>query len=350
MLRAIIIGAGGYAGGEAVGLLLSHSGAMPVGLYGSAKKGEQVPPPTPFGKLFPQLRGRTDLSVVPYDVSAALALEPDVAFLATPHQASLDLAPALLDAGVVVVDLSAAFRLSDPAMYPKHYGFEHTRPDLLKSAVYGIPEINREAIRSTNLIAAAGCYPTSAILALHPLVKAGAIERGRRPIVDSTSGVSGAGRQPLPRTSFCEVSQQPYDVLHHRHGPEMNEHAGTAVVFTPHLGPYDRGIVSTIHVDLEAGWTAKRVSEVYRSAYENEAFVRLLPSGEWPSVAGVRMTNYCDLQGAVDEANRHLVVVSAIDNLVKGAAGQAVQCMNARFGLPETQGLIQSADIQEVRR
>jgi N-acetyl-gamma-glutamyl-phosphate reductase len=349
LIRAIVIGAGGYAGGELVASLLSHAGAQAVGLYGSAKKGEQVPPPTPFGRLFPQLRGRTDLMVEPYNEASALTLEPDVAFLATPHMASLDLAPGLLDAGVVVVDLSAAFRLRDAALYPRHYGFEHTRPDLLASAVYGIPEINREALRSADLIAAAGCYPTSAILALHPLVKAGAIERGRRPIVDSTSGVSGAGRQALPKTSFCEVSLQPYEVLHHRHTPEMNQHAGVPVVFTPHLGAYDRGIVSTIHVDLAAGWTAARVGEAYRNAYEGEAFVRLLPAGEWPSVAGVKGTNFCDLQWAVDEAHRHLIVVSAIDNLVKGAAGQAVQCMNVRFGLPESQGLLPSADVTGVR-
>src|SRR5262249_20255987 len=158
---------------------------------------------------------------------------------------------------------------------------------------------------------------------LAPLVRAGAVEKGRRPIVDSISGVSGAGKTPSPRTHFCEVSVQPYNVMKHRHNPEIDQACGTPVVFTPHLGPYSRGIVSTMHVDLAPGWTGARVGETYKAAYAGEPFVRLLPAGEWPSVQGVERTNFCDIGWAADEAHRHLIVVSAIDNLVKGAAGQA---------------------------
>ncbi len=341
MLKAIVVGAGGYSGGELVGLLLSHPGVRAVGLFGSDRTAGAAP--TPFGDLFPQHRGRTELTVGPFTLSAAAALEPDAAFLCTPHQASHDLAPGLLEMGVRVFDLSAAFRLPRAEMYPKHYGFEHGRPDLLAKAVYGIPELNRDTLAGAELVAVAGCYPTSAIVALRPLVVAGAVEAGRRPIVDSVSGISGAGRTPSPKTLFCEVSVQPYEVFHHRHTPEISTHAGTEVVFTPHTGPYDRGIVSTMHVDLAPGWTGEQVGRVLREAYEGEAFVRLLPAGKWPSVAGVRGTNYVDIQFAVDEAHRHLIIVSAIDNLVKGAAGQALQCFNASFGLPETAGLIAEA-------
>jgi N-acetyl-gamma-glutamyl-phosphate reductase len=178
---------------------------------------------------------------------------------------------------------------------------------------------------------------------LHPLVEAGAIASDWRPIIDSTSGVSGAGRAAVLKSHFCEVSLQPYNVFAHRHTPEIAEHSGTPVVFTPHLGAFERGILSTIHVKLADGWNASRLSKVFESSYGDEPFVRLLPSGQWPSVAAVRGTNFCDIGWAVDEANHHLIIVSAIDNLLKGAAGQAVQCMNARLGLPETAGLLQEA-------
>jgi len=349
MIRVIVIGAGGYAGGELVSILLGHGAAEPVGLFGSPKKGEEAKAVS-FGSLFPQMRGRTALTVSPLEMEKALALEADVVFLATPHVASMELAPKFLDAGVKVFDLSGAFRLGEPGLYPKHYGFEHAEPELLRGAVYGLPELSRERIKEADLVAVPGCYPTSAILAIAPLVRAGAIEKGRRPIVDSTSGVSGAGRQALAKTSFCEVSLQAYDVLHHRHTPEIDLHCGTPVVFTPHLGAYDRGILSTIHVDLAPGWDGAKVRGLYEKTYAGEAFVRLLDAGVWPSVAGVRGTNCCDIGLAVDEAHRHLIVESAIDNLVKGAAGQAVQCMNVRYGLPETAGLMTCHEIERAVR
>lgn len=346
--RTGIIGAGGYTGAELVGLLLPHAHVQVVGLFGSGKHaaGESVPPR--FVDLFPRYRGMTDLKVRAADLDAIAELKPDAVFLATPHEVSHELAPALLEMESIVIDLSAAFRLKDAALYKQHYGFEHRHPDLLQRAVYGLPEINRDQLRDADLIAAPGCYPTSVILPLHPLVQAGAIESGWRPIIDSTSGVSGAGRAAVLKSHFCEVSLQPYGVFSHRHAPEINAHAGTQVIFTPHLGPFDRGILSTIHVRLAHGWNASRIEEHFQDSYGGEPFVRLLPfpnsqGGQWPSIAAVRGTNFCDIGWAVDEAAGHLIIVSAIDNLLKGAAGQAVQCLNARLGVPETTGLLQEA-------
>jgi N-acetyl-gamma-glutamyl-phosphate reductase len=339
LVRAVVVGAGGYSGAELVGLLLGHPAAQIAGLFGSSKHSGHDKPQQ-FGDLFARFRGQIDMAVEAVDLRAIEALGADVVFLATPHEASHDLAPALLDMGAVVIDLSAAFRFKDAAIYPKHYGFEHHHPELLKKAMYGLPELHRAALREANLIAAPGCYPTSAILPLRPLVVAGAIEKGWRVIIDSTSGVSGAGRSPVLKSLFCEVSLQPYGVLTHRHAPEIAAHGGAPVVFTPHLGAFERGILSTIHVKLTKGWNAARVDETLRAAYEHEPFVRLLPAGQYPSVAAVERTNFCDIGWAVDEENGHLILMSAIDNLVKGAAGQALQCMNARMGWPETTGLL----------
>jgi len=337
-VRCVIVGAPGYSGGVLAGILLAHPRAELVGVFGSAKRAEERP--APLADLHPRLRGRTDLEVRPAEIAAVTDLQPDAVFLATPHEASIELAYDLLALAKPprVFDLSGAFRLRAPD-YPPHYGFSHGRPELLGRAAYGLPELNRASIARADLIAVPGCYPTSAILPLAPLVRAGAIERDRPAIVDSTSGVSGAGRTPTAKTAFCEVSLQPYNVLKHRHAPEIELHAGTGVVFTPHLGAFDRGILSTIHVDLAEGWTGARVRTLLEQAYAGERFVRVLPPDQWPSVSGVRQTNFCDIGLAADDARRHLILVSAIDNLVKGAAGQAVQCMNIRFDLPEAMGL-----------
>lgn len=343
-VRAAIVGAGGYAGAELVGLLLGHRRVRIAGLFASGKNAAEGVPQR-FADLFPRWRGRIDMPVQATDISSLESCEADVVFLATPHEVSHKLAPALLrrSAPPVVIDLSAAFRLKDAALYERHYGFEHKQPEWLARAVYGLPETNRASLCEAALIAAPGCYPTSAILPLWPLIKARAVDPGWRIIIDSTSGVSGAGRSPALKSMFCEVSLQPYNVFAHRHAPEIEANAGAPVIFTPHLGAFDRGILSTIHVRLAEGWTAQCVSDALHEAYAREPFVRLLPSGHWPSVAAVERTNVCDIGWAVDQESRHLILVSAIDNLIKGAAGQAVQCMNARFGWPETTGLEREA-------
>jgi N-acetyl-gamma-glutamyl-phosphate reductase len=340
----VVIGAGGYSGAELVSILLGHPQAQVVGLFASAKR-EAEGKTASFSDTFPRFRGRLDLPVRATSIPDVAALAPDAVFLATPHEASLELAPQLLEKGLKVFDLSAAFRLKDASLYPLHYAFTHTHTGLLDAAVFGLPELFRDKIAKADLIAVPGCYPTSAILPLAPLAKAGAIAkdeqgRPRRPIIDSISGVSGAGRKAEQRLLFCEVSVQPYGVLKHRHNPEIDAYAGVPTVFTPQIGPYDRGIVSTIHVDLAKGWDLARVSATLRAAYEKEGFIRLCPPGVWPGAADVSGTNFCDIAWAVDEAHSHLIIVSALDNLVKGAAGQAVQCMNIRSRLPETAGLL----------
>ncbi len=354
-VRVAIVGAAGYSGAELVTLLMRHPHVAVVGLFGSSRRDGASP--QQFGDVFPRFRGVLDLPLLPGGASEILACRPDVVFLATPHEASVELVPGLLAGGAVVLDLSAAFRLRDAALYPAFYGFEHGAPELLARAVYGLPEMHREQIRGANLIAVPGCYPTSAILPLMPLVRAGALAsdgagRVRRPIIDSTSGVSGAGRKAEQRLLFCEVSQSAYGVFKHRHQPEIDAYTGAATLFTPHLGPYERGILSTIHVDLAPGWTEARVRETLGSAYAGERFVRILPRGLFPSVGDVRTTNFCDIGVAADETWGHAIIVSAIDNLTKGASGQAVQCMNIRMGLDEATALCgrQEAPTGEAAR
>jgi len=336
-IRCVIVGAGGYSGAELALLLLTHPRADLVGLFASARR-EKGDHPGTMADLFPRLRGLTNLEVKPASIDAITELQPDAVFLATPHEASVELAPQLLKTGSKVFDLSGGFRLSDVGLYSKHYGFEHPAPALLAGAIYGLVELNRSRVVGADLIAVPGCYPTSAILPLAPLVRAGAIRSGTRPIIDSASGVSGAGRGLSQKSLFCEVSMQAYNVFKHRHTPEINEHAGVPVVFTPHLIALDRGILSTIHVELAPHWPTQRIADLYAHIYGNDAFIRLLPSGQWPAINDVAHTNFCDIGYAVD--GDHLIICSAIDNLVKGAAGQAVQCMNVRFGVPETAGLL----------
>lgn len=336
-IKVSIVGAGGYAGAELVEILLRHSRASLVGLFASARREKEAGGVGGFEDVFTRFRQRCTLPVRAASAEAIAEDKPDAVFLATPHEASLDLAPELLARGMKVFDLSAAYRLKDAALYPKHYGFEHTKAGELKSAVYGLPELYRAAIAKADLVAVPGCYPTSAILPLNPLVKAGAVKAGTRIIVDSVSGVSGAGRGLALKSLFCEVSLQAYGVMGHRHEPEIGAYAGQPVIFTPHLVAFDRGILSTIHVELASGWDGAKVGELFRETYAKERFVRLLPAKQWPAVADVRGTNFCDFAWQAS-GDGHLIISSAIDNLVKGAAGQAVQCMNVRFGCDEGDG------------
>ncbi|MSR44507.1 MAG: N-acetyl-gamma-glutamyl-phosphate reductase [Phycisphaerales bacterium] len=334
LCRAVVVGAAGYSGSEIVGILLQHPHVEVVGLFGSAARAENV---LRFDQLFPRFRGWTDLQVHAGSLEAILALKPDAVLLATPHEASHDLAPDLCAEGVAVFDLSAAFRLRDSEAYPTHYGFNHAHPQWLAHSVYGIAELNREAIASAQLVAVPGCYPTSVILPMRPLMEAGLLASGPI-IVDSTSGVSGAGRSPALKSLFCEVSQQPYGVFTHRHQPEMAQEVGADVIFTPHLGPFDRGILSTIHATLKPGVDECALRRVLTNRYGSDPFVTILKHGEWPSVGAVEGSNRCDIGLAVDLQRKHLIVCSALDNLMKGAAGQAVQCLNIRFGFAETTG------------
>jgi N-acetyl-gamma-glutamyl-phosphate reductase len=267
-----------------------------------------------------------------------------IVFLATPPEVSMELAPALLAAGAKVVDLSGAFRLRTPAAYSAWYKEPHTQPALLAEAAYGLPEFCREHIPAARLVANPGCYPTAANLALRPLLEAGVVDRTAGVVCDAKSGVSGAGRKPTLKTSFCEVTGNfsAYSVLDHRHVPEVLMISGLEereFSFTAQLLPVHRGILETIYFRTQRPTSAEDLLAIYAQCYAGEAFIRLYPAGRLPDLHAVVRTNYCDIGVAVDAATGRAVVVSAIDNLVKGAAGQAVQNMNLLLRYPEAEGL-----------
>lgn len=337
-VRVVVVGAGGLAGGELIERLLEHPAAELVGLFGSERiePGEEPA----VEALHPRLAGRIHERVQRADVAAIAACRPHAIMLAVPHGASADLVPALLAAtDAVVLDLSGTFRLGSLERTVRHYGVAPAE-DLVAQAVYGLVELAREDLRpgpaASRLIAVPGCYPTASILPLRPLAEAGRLADGRVAI-SAASGVSGAGRGANERTSFCNVSFQPYGIGNHRHAPEIELHAGVGVSFVPHLGAWDRGIIATIHARLEPGTTADDVRATWSERVASP-FVRVLPDGAWPAITDVRGTNRCDMAAHV-EPDGTAVLVSAIDNLLKGAAGQAIQCLNVRFGLDETAGL-----------
>jgi len=340
MLRVSVAGASGYAGGELVRWLERHPGVELVHLTAFREQGR------PIADIFPNLRG-----IVSQTLNGTswrqLGLDSDVVFLALLDGAAFEAAPAILDAGARVVDLGADFRLKDPASYARWYGSEHGAVELLAEAVYGLPEVNREVLRSARLVANPGCYPTAAALALLPLVKSG--RAGAPVIVDAKSGVSGAGRNPSAGTHFSEVNEniKPYKLGEHRHGPEMEQTfaaAGrpTPVFFAPHLAPMTRGILATCYAPLTEALTQEEALGLYRAAYAEEPFVRLLEE-DLPQTKATLGSNFCDVAVRVDPERRLAVGVAAIDNLVKGAAGQAIQNMNLMCGLPETEGLWSAA-------
>ncbi len=268
-----------------------------------------------------------------------------VVFLATPPEVSLELAPKMLAAGAKVIDLSGAFRLGTPERFERWYQRPHSFPALLAEAAYGLPEFNRQAIPGARLVANPGCYPTAANLAIRPLVEAGIADLGAGIVCDAKSGVSGAGRKPSLKTSFCEVAGNfsAYAVLEHRHVPEILMVSGLAerdISFTAHLLPIDRGILETIYFRSATLASAEALLSIYSARYAGEPFVRLYPAGSLPDLRAVNHTNFCDIGVVFDPASGRGVVVSAIDNLGKGAAGQAVQNMNLMLGLPETAGLL----------
>ena len=339
-LKAAVVGASGYAGTELTGLLLGHPGVELTALYVSAGS---VDAGRPVAEIDGRLEGRTDLTLTPLSDPAAAAQGLDLVFFCTEHEVSAKLAPVFLDTGAVVFDLSGAFRLSDPAAYPKYYKFEHANPELLDVAVYALGEyVDRELLAAARLVSLPGCYPTASQLALRPLIDAGLLDPAQKPVIDAVSGVSGAGRKAKLSSAFCEVSLSAYGVFTHRHRPEIEEHLGTRVIFTPHLGPFKRGILATITARLAPGADAAAVRAAYENAYEGRPLVRVKKT--LPKLGDVVGTSFCDVGFAVSDDDpqqgKDIVVVCAIDNLLKGAAGQAVQVMNLRFGFNETTALI----------
>ncbi|MBF0213442.1 MAG: N-acetyl-gamma-glutamyl-phosphate reductase [Magnetococcales bacterium] len=337
-----IFGASGYTGGELVRLLARHPKARIAFVTSERYAGR------PLSEVFPHLGALPELICRPLTDFTA-SVECDVAFCALPHLTSMDAVPELLDQGAKVVDLSADFRLRDAEVFRTWYGEEHRAEDLLESAVYGLPELgNRDAIRKARLIANPGCYPTSILLALAPLLKENVIERESL-VIDSKSGVSGAGRSAAQGSLFSEVAEgfRAYKTTGHRHTPEIEQElsllagAPVRVRFSPHLIPQSRGILSTCYVRPRLPLTQKEWRELLATHYQHEPFVQVLPIGHYPSTNQVRGSNHAVLAVALDERTGWLVVMSVIDNLVKGASGQAVQNMNLLMGVEESAGLEQ---------
>jgi N-acetyl-gamma-glutamyl-phosphate reductase len=338
VIRVCIYGGSGYTGMELTRLLLNHPGAEVVSITSRRFAGVAV------AEVYPVLMGRTDL-VYTNDSPEELVKNCDLVFLALPHGASMELAPVFLNAGKKVIDLSADFRIRDLAVYESWYR-NHTAAGLLKEAVYGLPELYRDEIRGASLIANPGCYPTSVILGLAPALRSGLIDTSSV-IADSKSGATGAGRDPLITSLYCEVSGafKAYKVAGHRHTPEIEQELGRlsgeemTISFTPHLLPLKRGILSTLYARLVRDVSAEEAASLYGEFYEKEPFVRVCRAGQFPNVSSVAGSNFCDVGVTVDNRTKRLIVVSVIDNLIKGASGQAIQNMNLMYGLPEPTGL-----------
>lgn len=339
MIKASIIGATGYTGVELVRLLSCHPQVELAALTSRSYEGEQIE------DLFPSLKGKVEIACSPQD-TAQVVKESDVVFVALPHGHSVPVVQEAVRQGKKVVDLGADFRFRKAAVYEKWYQLRHEAPELTASAVYGLPELYREQIKEASVVANPGCYPTGSILALAPALREGLVKPGTI-IIDAKSGVSGAGRKASITTHFGEANENvnPYGVASHRHTPEieqeLNALAGEefAVSFTPHLMPMTRGILATCYAALKEDVSEEKLRQVYEEFYRGEPFVHLLPPGQWPHTKWVYGSNRCLLNLTVDRRTRRLVVCSVIDNLVKGASGQAVQNMNLLFDLPETGGL-----------
>lgn len=339
MLKVGVVGVTGYSGEEAVNILLGHKGVKitEVSAFSAVREGE-----VPLSSLVPSFKGRIDITCKMTDPEA-IARNVDLVFLALPHKVSMDVTPVFLRSGKRVIDLSADYRLDAP-VYARHYGVSHKDAANLSQAVYGLPEINRDKIKSARLIANPGCYPTSVILGVLPALCKSLIDASDI-IVDSKSGTTGAGKAASTALLFSEVNEnlKAYKVNDHQHMPEIDmvlscvSNKEVRIVFTPHLIPMSRGILSTIYLKMTKPASTAAVIAEYKSFYKGEPFVRICDEGIFPQVKDVVGSNYCDI--GIKASGSTLIVISCIDNLVKGAAGQAVQNMNIMCGFNETEGL-----------
>ncbi len=343
MIKAAVLGSTGYTGVELVRLLNAHPGVEPAYLSSESHAGKM------FSEIHPQFQGQVELVLGQMQVEQ-IPGSIDIVFCALPHGKSAGVVSALLKKDFRVIDLSADFRLKKPELYREWYDLEHPDPSLLGRAVYGLPELYKDEIASAQLTANPGCYPTSILLALAPLLKTKMIA-GSRIVIDAKSGVSGAGRTPKQPFHFpdCTENFKAYRVAEHQHTPEIEQElsriaeVGIQVTFVPHLVPMIRGILSTIYLEPPESKTEKELNELYAGFYADSAFVRVLKGPVLPETRFVRGSNYCDLALKLDRRTGCLIIISAIDNLVKGASGQAVQNMNIMLGLPEETGLGQTA-------
>ncbi|MBI4826938.1 MAG: N-acetyl-gamma-glutamyl-phosphate reductase [Nitrospirae bacterium] len=341
MLKVAILGGSGYTGGELFRILQHHSHVKVTAVTSERLAGSSI------SELF--LHSRDSILKLEKLHLATLKNKADLFFLCLPHMTSQPVVAYLNEAGKKVIDLSADFRLKSAKTYQEWYGTKHICQPLLKKAVYGLPEINRDKIRSASIIANPGCYPTSIVLALAPIIDKDFADTDSI-IIDSKSGVSGAGRNPAQPFMFCEVNEsvKAYAVSNHRHTPEIEQELNCIsgkkikIVFTPHLIPMDRGMLSTSYIRIKEGMTLSKVQQIYRNFYRNEPFVRVLNNGIYPATKAVKGSNYCDISVFLDKrshSHNTLIIISAIDNLLKGASGQAVQNMNIMSGFNETEGL-----------
>jgi N-acetyl-gamma-glutamyl-phosphate reductase len=338
-----VVGATGYAGYELARLLLRHPHVhTPTFFLREAHANVRC-----LTELYPQLRGWGEAPCRPLSVDAVAQSGAEVVFLSTPHEASLELVPQLWKANPAlrIVDLSGAYRFRDPETFAHWYKLPAPDAATLSKAVYGLPELYSDALQKAQLVANPGCYPTSVILGLRPLIEADWIDRTRGIVCDCKSGVSGAGKEPKRETHFVEVNEnfRAYNLFSHRHTPEVSDHLGLQAndfVFTTHLLPVERGILSTLYVGLKPARKADEIQALYRQLYAARPMVRILPPGKLPELQHVAHTNFCDIGFALDPSGERLVVVSCLDNLGKGAAGQAVQNLNGMRNYPETAGLL----------
>ncbi|NOQ41989.1 MAG: N-acetyl-gamma-glutamyl-phosphate reductase [Desulfuromusa sp.] len=338
MLKVAVVGASGYTGVELLRILVGHPEIEICCVTSRQHEG------LPINQVFPSLSGFCELLCEPLDV-AAIAKRADLIFTALPHKTAMEVVPGFLAAGCKVVDLSADYRLKDQDVYEQWYQV-HSSPELFAEAVYGLPELYRDQLRSARLVANPGCYPTSVILGLAPLLEKQLIDP-QSLIVDSKSGISGAGRGVKLGSLFCETNEgfKAYGIASHRHTPEIEQeltglaNGAIRLSFTPHLLPVNRGILSTCYADLLEDKSSEELIALFQQRYADEPFVRVMPGGELPNIAFVRGTNFCDIGLVSDQHTGRVIVVTAIDNLVKGAAGQAVQNMNIICGFHEALGL-----------
>ncbi len=338
MLRVSIVGATGYTGFELTRLLIGHPKVEISVLTSRQYAG------TPISEVFPSLRNRIGIQCQ-NSTTEEVADKSDFVFTAVPHKTAMEVVPGFHERGKKVVDLSADFRFQDPQVYERYYQ-PHTCPELLKEAVYGLPELYRDRIKGAQIVGNPGCYPIGALLPLIPLIRGGIINH-EGIIIDSKSGVSGAGRELSLDTHFCEVNEglKAYKVMEHRHGPEIEQELSTvaghplSVIFTPHLIPMNRGILTTIYCELAREETTEAVLKLVEDFYREEPFVRVCPVGKFPNTVDVRGSNFCDIAVKVDRQRGRLIAISAIDNLMRGASGQAIQNMNIMCGFLEKMGL-----------
>ena len=339
MIRAGVLGATGYAGAETVRLLLMHEGVELTRAVSHSSEGKGV------AELYPNLSGSCGLSFTGLDEDD-IAKNCDVVFTALPHGASKEVIPALYKKGLRIIDLSGDFRYDDPAVYEKWYGQPHSDPQLLKEAVYGLCELYRDKIKNARLIGNPGCYTTCSITALYPIAASGFADN-HSIIIDAKSGVTGAGRGLNLANMFCECTEtmKAYKVATHRHTSEIEQEishaAGEDIMlsFTPHLAPMKRGIFATCYINLKERKTTEELVALYKEFYKGEEFIRIYDAGTLPELKHVNGSNYVGIGMVVDERLNRAVIVSCLDNLIKGAAGQAIQNMNIMFGLPENTGL-----------